>query len=172
MVNRGIIMKKSVIVLVIGLVISGTGIMSAGTQAPGFALVDNNGKFIYKSRLQGNLIISFWASYCKPCRNEMPHLVEIENKYGKSKDLHLILINIDRNDGSGLAKDKANKMLAEIGINHDYLLDMYQKNVVKYTPEMKVPSTFLVNKKGDIVFQTIGFHEKTLENLEKAIQKL
>ncbi len=144
---------------------------NAAPKAPGFALVNNRGSYVLRSKLKGNLIISFWASYCKPCKKEMPVMVNIEKKYGKLKDLKLIFINVDTNKGKP-AKEKADAMLKEIGIKHDYLMDPYQRTVIKYNPEIKVPATFLINKKGYIVFKELGYHKDTMKKLEKAIKKL
>ena len=140
-------------------------------KAPGFALLNNRGEYIYKSKLSGNLIISFWASYCIPCKKEMPILIEIEKKYGKTKNLQLVFINIDDNT-NGSARDKADKMLKDLGIDHEYLLDSFQLTIMKYNPGKSVPATYLITHLGDIVFFEVGAHPDTLESLEKAINKL
>jgi cytochrome c biogenesis protein CcmG, thiol:disulfide interchange protein DsbE len=141
-------------------------------RAPGFALPDSTGKTVFLSSLKQNLVISFWASYCKPCKTEMPKLVDLEKKYGKLKNLKLVLVNIDINDSDGEAGDKARTFLKSIGIEHDYLLDFYQTAVTKYNPEKRVPATFLVNRQGLIVFEEIGYKESAITALEGAITKL
>jgi len=165
-------MKRiTIFLLIISLILTGSSLF-AGKRAPGFALMDNTGQFVYKSKLQGNLIISFWASYCAPCKKEMPHLVKFEQKYGKTKDLKLILINVDKSDRSGTSIEKGERTLNEIGVNHVFLLDMYHMALKKYNKKKSVPSTFLVDKSGQIVFSEIGAKKNTLTRLEKAIQKL
>jgi thiol-disulfide isomerase/thioredoxin len=143
----------------------------AAQKAPGFALMNNKGEYVFKSKLAGNLIISFWASYCRPCRKEMPILIELEKKYGKIKNLKLVFINIDDNADIS-AKDKADRMLQDLDIVHEYLLDSYQITIAKYNPDKIVPATYLVNQKGDIVFCEVGARPDTLERLEKAISQL
>jgi len=145
---------------------------AAGKKAPGFALMNNNGKFVYKSRLNGNLIVSFWSSYCKPCKKEMPYLVEFEKKYGGSNNVKLILINTDINDSKGSAKEKAADTLEDIGVSHDYLMDPYHMALKKYNPKKSVPATFLIDRNGRIVYESIGFHENTLMKLEYFIKRL
>ena len=163
--------KPSILFLLCIIIFASINLNSAYKKAPSFALVNNKNKFIFKSHYKGNLIISFWASYCKPCKKEMPVMVELEKKYGKSKNIQLVFINVDDNKGSS-AKKKADGMLESLGIKHDYLLDPYQKTIIKYNPKRNVPSTFLVNKKGYIVLTEIGYHENTMEKLEKAISRL
>lgn len=141
-------------------------------KAPGFALTDNNGNFVYLSKLKGNLIISFWASYCVPCKKEMPLLVEMEKKYGREKNLSLILINVDTNDTGKSAREKAMDTLDDIKVSHDFLMDMYHMALVKYNPAKSVPCTFLVNAAGNIVFSETGARDDTLTRLEKAVLSL
>jgi thiol-disulfide isomerase/thioredoxin len=138
-------------------------------QAPAFTLLNNNDIIVNRSNFKGNLIISFFASYCKPCKQEVPALVELENKYGIDKKLDLVLIAIDLNDQEGEAKDKVNKFLTQLGIKHEFLLDIYQIVISKYNSEKIVPSTFLVNRHGQIVFCATGMQDDTISRLEQAI---
>lgn len=148
---------------------AGTG---RAQMAPGFALQDNSGAMVYRSSFKGNLIVSFFASYCKPCKKEMPQIIELEKKYAKDRDITLVFIAVDGSDKDGDARDKAAKFMAEIGVSRSYLVDLYQLVIEKYNPKKVVPATFLVNRAGLIVFQEIGFHEETVARLEKAIQGL
>ena len=165
-------MKKNRTVILITILALMVGSLHAARKAPGFALMDNRGQFVYKSRLKGNLLISFWASFCAPCKKEMPHLVELEKKYGKIKNMSLILINVDKNDSSGSAKQKADETLKEIGVSHVYLMDLYHMALQNYNPKKTVPATFLVNRHGYIIFAERGNKKNTLTRLERAIKKL
>ncbi|TAL29597.1 MAG: TlpA family protein disulfide reductase [Spirochaetes bacterium] len=148
-----------------------TGLADAQT-APGFALENDKGTMVFRSSLKGNLIISFFASYCKPCEKDVPLLVELEKKYGKTKNLTLILITADLNDGEGKARDKAAGFMKKIGVSHDFLLDVYHVAISKYNPQKSLPSTFLVDQNGNMPFQEIGFREDTMTRLEQAIGAL
>ncbi len=143
--------------------------LSAYKKAPGFALPDSTGSTVFLSSMKHNLIISFWASYCRPCKTEMPRLVELEKKYAGRKNLKLLLVNIDINDESGEAKDKARRFLRSAGIEHGFLLDFYHTAVARYNPQKRIPATFLVNRQGFIVFEEIGYQPGTIEALEKVI---
>ncbi|HDP81025.1 MAG TPA: TlpA family protein disulfide reductase [Spirochaetes bacterium] len=137
--------------------------------APKFALFNAEGKLVTSSALVGktNLIISFWATYCAPCKKEMPQLVELEKKYGAAKKLSLVFINIDKE-----GKEKALPVLKELGIANECLFDMYQLMAKKYIPDLKVPAVFLVDRRGQIVFQAVGESAETLARLEKAVAGL
>ncbi len=155
-------------------------ISGAEKKAPGFALLNNRGEYTSRSQMKGNLIISFWASYCKPCKHEMPEIIKLFKKYEKSKNLRLVLINVDTNKEKP-AKEKADGFLNEIGVHHDYLLDIYQVAIKQYMKasggkdrktELNVPSTFVVDKKGYFVLKTTGYKKDTLNKLENALKKL
>lgn len=173
-------MKKTALILSFSLLLTSGEIFGAAKKAPGFALLNNKGKYTSKSKYKGNLIISFWASYCKPCKHEMPEIIKLFEKYEKSKDLHLILINVDTNKEKP-AKEKAEGFLNEIGVNREYLLDIYQVAIKQYMKasnrrdqkaELNVPSTFVINKRGYFVLKTVGYKKDTLNRLENALKKL
>ncbi len=138
-------------------------------QAPKFAIFDLQDKLVTMTTLtkENNLVISFWASYCVPCKRELPQLVELEKKYAEKKKIKLVLINIDKE-----GKDKAKPILDSMGVTSLCLADMYQVNAKKYIPDLKIPAVFIVNKKNEIVFEAVGESEENINNLEKAIQKL
>lgn len=148
------------------------GYPAAAQQAPSFALLNSKGAMVYKTELRGNLIISFFASYCRPCEKELPALAELVKRYGKDKNLSFVLIATDVNDRDGKASDKAGRFLRNIGLDHEFLIDMYHIVISKYNPRKSIPSTFLVNSGGRIVFKETGVRDDTIARLEKAILKL
>jgi thiol-disulfide isomerase/thioredoxin len=137
--------------------------------APNFVLLNNKGEYVYKSKIKGNLIISFWASYCKPCRKEMPLLIDLTRQQAKGKNLQLLLINTDSNPEG---QKKADKMLQELNISEVYLLDAYQVVLRKYNPLLSVPATYLIDSKGRIIFTAVGDNPGTMEKLAGEVKKL
>lgn len=136
-------------------------------NAARFALFDTEGKLVTLSSLMKEkpVVLSFFASYCVPCKREVPALVELEKRYpGK---FHLVLVNIDRE-----GKAKALEFLNEVQIARSCLLDMYQETAKKYIPDLKIPAVFLVDKKGNIVFEEIGEKADALTRLETKLKSL
>jgi thiol-disulfide isomerase/thioredoxin len=164
-------MKRAAAVIILAAIAALPG-LSAGRKAPGFALPDSTGRTVFLSSLKQNLVISFWASYCKPCKTEMPLLVGLEKKYAGTKNLKLLLVNIDVNDEGGEAKDKARRFLKSAGVEHEYLLDFFHTAVSKFNPQKRIPATFLVNRQGIILFEEIGYRAGAIEALDKAIAQL
>ncbi len=156
------------IVLAVALV-SLSGAPAGAEPAPKFALFNSDGKLVTSSALfkKQNTIVSFWATYCVPCKKEMPQLVELQRKYSDAKKLHLIFINIDKE-----GKEKALPVLKELGVSNECLYDIYQLTAKKYIPDLKIPAVFLVDRRGEIVFQAVGESAETMQMLEKAIERL
>lgn len=163
---------KLYLIIALLVVAAGVSARSAPRPAPGFALQNNRGDMVFKSSLKGNLLISFFASYCRPCAKELPLLAALEKKYGAQKSMSIVLISADVNDTDGDAKQKADRFLRKAGIERDYLLDMYHVVIEKYNPKKMLPAVFLVNRAGYIVFSEIGAREDTLQRLEEAIRNL
>jgi thiol-disulfide isomerase/thioredoxin len=138
-------------------------------NAAKFALLNEKDNLITLSSLtqKNNLIVAFWASYCVPCRREIPQLVDLENKYGKEKNIRLVLINIDKE-----GKEVGLPALKEINVSKDCLFDMYQLAVKSYAPNLEIPATFLINKKGEIVFKVTGESNENIKKLEAAVLKM
>jgi cytochrome c biogenesis protein CcmG, thiol:disulfide interchange protein DsbE len=145
---------------------------AAPAQAPQFALANSRGEMVFKSSMKGNIIVSFFASYCHPCKKELPLVVELWKKYEKGKNLSLVIISADVNDDEGSANEKSAAFLKKIGITGDFLLDMYHVVIEKYNPKKTLPATFLINRAGYIVFSELGVKEDTMARLEKAIAGL
>jgi len=143
--------------------------LSAAENAPRFTLFNEKDNLVKLSTLleKSNIIVAFWASYCVPCKREIPQLAEIEKKYGKPKNLKLVLINIDKE-----GKVKGLPFLKDINISNECLFDIYQITIKKYVPDMKIPATFIISKKGDIVFRIIGESEENIRKLKTAIKEM
>ena len=116
-------------------------------------------------RLKGNVIyVDFWASWCVPCRKSFPWMNEIQAKY-KDKSFKILSINLDSD------KELATKFLQEVKadflINYDPNGDLANKFNLK-----GMPSSFLINKQGEIVSAHVGFTASKKHKYEQQIIKL
>jgi len=163
-------LKKFVIFSILLILCNQLTAYSVYRKAPGISLLNRNGNFTTLAGLNRNknIILSFWATYCVPCKAEMPRLAELENKYAAAKNLRLVFISIDGES----EKDAALAMLNGMGINSECLFDIYQVTAKKYIPDLKIPASFLIDRNGYIVFEMRGGREEDLASLEKAIQSL
>ncbi len=133
--------------------------------APDFTLASNKGGNIRLKDLRGKVVmINFWATWCAPCREELPLLNALYNNY-KSKGFVLLGVNID--DKSKLA----NKMIKELNIKFPVLFDSNQATSELYDLQA-MPSTFILDKNGVIRFSHYGFKPGYEKKYEKNVKSL
>ncbi len=123
-----------------------------GDRLPDFTTVSWQGDTIVAESLVGKVIIlDFWATWCPPCRMELPGFVELYDEYNK-KGLEIIGFCLDE-DTVGLGK-----FLRRFKINYPIVLD---DSVVHMFGRIKfIPTTFVVDKKGVIRRKFIGYRRK------------
>jgi peroxiredoxin len=133
--------------------------------APDFTLASNKGANIRLKDLRGKVVmINFWATWCAPCRKELPLLNNLYNKY-KSKGFVLLGVNID--DKSDLAK----KMISELKIDFPVLFDSKQSTSETYDLQA-MPSTFILDKNGVIRFSHYGYKSGYEVKYERDVKSL
>jgi thiol-disulfide isomerase/thioredoxin len=139
--------------------------LAPGDAPPAIDMPDQAGKKVDLNELKGKVVlVDFWASWCGPCKQEMPVLEELHKKYAK-QGLVIIGVNIDNN-----AK-KMNNFLrgtpASFRIVHDRKLAV----AAKYEPET-MPSSYFIGRDGKIRYVHEGFRKKDAEELEQRIKTL
>ena len=114
-----------------------------GQPAPDFVLKSASGDNLRLSEFRGDVVmINFWATWCGPCRQEMPILDELYSRYQRV-GFNLLGVNID--DDSG----KAMNMIAELGVSFPVLFDT-RKEVSKLYAVDAMPVTILVDRDGKV----------------------
>lgn len=120
-----------------------------------FSAVDEKGNAFTERDVQGRLIlVDFWASWCKPCQEEMPHLKDIYNKYS-SKGLSIVGISIDKNESDWKA------FLAKNPLPWLSLIGEGESLTKRYDFEY-IPFNLLVDESGNILAKNI--HGKELDS--------
>lgn len=111
------------------------------------------------------MILNFWATYCIPCKKEMPEIQELAKQ---TKNVELIFISID----SSKERESVKSFITDLNISETVLLDVYQIAAKAYLPSLEVPATFLIGSDGLIKYKAIGYTEKTIKELRQRIPKL
>jgi thiol-disulfide isomerase/thioredoxin len=144
------LLKKSLGGLAITLCISTVAFAAGATLAPDFTLKNSNGDNVRLAEQRGQVVmLNFWASWCGPCRQEMPLLDGISKKYGKMGFV-LYGINVEQDN-----KD-AKKMLQDLGVTFSILYDPESKLSSLYNVDA-MPTSVMIDKKGQIRYVDRGY---------------
>ena len=120
------------------------------TAAPDFTLKSISGENLKLSEYRGEVVlINFWASWCGPCRQEMPVLSELHDKY-KALGFTVLGVNVEEDSG------KARKLLKKMSVSFPVLLDN-ESVVSKQYDVVAMPSTVLVDRNGNMRYLHKGY---------------
>jgi len=176
------IMKRNLTFLLLLLVFSTQilfGEIQTGNEAPLFSLPDVNNEYValrdlcgeklrkpWKNKTKHVVVLSFFASWCKPCIAEIPHLQVLKNKY-KNESIKFFLINV------GEEKEKIQEFLKSQDITIQILMDKYKKVSEKYDA-LRLPRLIVIDQKGVIQLEQRGFKDgkKFEADLDAVISKL
>lgn len=135
-------------------------------KAPDFLLNNLEGKTIQLKSLRGKVIlINFWATWCCPCKEEMPSMETLYQQFGK-KDFTLLAISVDFEESQSVKK-----FIEKSGYTFPVLLDPRGKMLNLYRVRA-IPTTFLIDKKGVILGKAIGPRKWDMPEVIKLIRIL
>ena len=148
-----------------------TSLASSGLEgqvAPDFALKSSTGENLRLSEYRGNVVmINFWATWCGPCRQEMPLLDELYTRYERV-GFSLLGVNID--DDSR----RAMQMIEDLGVSFPVLFDV-RKEVSKLYEVEAMPVTVLVDREGNVRYvhhgYKPGYEDKYLDQVRSLLRE-
>lgn len=140
----------------------------SGKQAPNFKLVNLDGKYIELSKEIGNgpILLSFWATWCKPCLEEMVEYNKIYEQY-KDKGLKLLAISTDTEKSVAKVKPYVKSKEYVFQVLFDTNGDVARKY---YAQQM--PYTVIINKEGNIIYSHLGYMKGDEKKAETVISEL
>jgi len=133
-------------------------------NAPDFNLQGQKNQ-VNLSDYRGQIVyLDFWASWCQPCRKSFTWMNKMQSLYGK-QGFKVIAINLDED------REKAEKFLKALPANFDIAFDP-RGNTAKAYNVRAMPSSYIINKKGNVIHSNLGFREKDEDRLELKIRNL
>lgn len=139
--------------------------VSAGTRAPEIGLNDTAGNPVRMAQLRGKVVlVDFWASWCAPCREEMPVLERLHQQY-KDRGLVIVGVNMDRE------APNMRRFLQRTPVSFRVVHDGQHAVAGRYGPP-RMPSSYIVDKRGVVRFVHAGFRASDAADMEREIQRL
>jgi peroxiredoxin len=141
--------------------------VAAGSRAANFKLEALDGHTVSLDQLRGKVIfLNVWATWCGPCREEMPSMQTLYDDFKNNKDFVMLAVSQDTKGRSVVAP-----YVEKNGFHFTILLD--PENKVSETYDMSgVPETFIIDRKGQIVAHHMGAFDWSRPDVRDALQQL
>ncbi len=148
-----------------GLLVAALPSRAGDELAPDFTLKSRSGENIKLSELRGEVVmLNFWASWCGPCRQEMPLLDALHARY-KALGFRLLGVNVDEDSASAQA------LLDEIPVSFTILFDPKNRLADRYAIEA-MPTTILIDRDGRRRYMHLGYLPGYEQDYEREIKAL
>jgi cytochrome c biogenesis protein CcmG/thiol:disulfide interchange protein DsbE len=139
--------------------------IGTGTMAPEIGLKDMSGRSVSMSALKGKVVlVDFWASWCAPCREELPVLEALYKKY-RAQGFEVVAVNQDQ------SADNVRRFLSTTRLSFSVVHDRGGSVASRYAPT-KMPSSFILDRKGIVRHVHAGFRASERAALDKQIGAL
>lgn len=139
--------------------------LDSRVSAPDFTLKDLHGNLVSLKDLRGKVVfLNFWATWCPPCRLEMPTMEKLHKELGGRG---LVILTINFQEGP----EEIKEFFREHGLTFTTLLDRKSKVFGLYQA-WSLPTTYLINKRGEIVGRVIGYRDWHSEQARSLFHQL
>jgi len=147
-----------------------------GQQAPNFTLEDLQGQKVSLASYRGRpVVVDFWATWCGPCKLEIPWLEQLQSQYAPQglQVIGLSADDLDTDDPAKLFTEKReiSDFASKMHINYPVLLDA-DAIADAWGGVDALPTTFFIDRSGRIVASTVGLasHDEIVSDIQKAIR--
>ena len=141
--------------------------VAAGRMAADFKLQDLRGDTISLSSLRGKVVfLNVWATWCAPCREEMPSIESLYEEFGKDKDFEVLAVSQDTAGRKAVAP-----YVKKTGLKFTVLLDPTNQVGDAYDVS-GIPETFIIGRDGRIVAHHVGPYDWSSSEMRDALEEL
>jgi peroxiredoxin len=138
-----------------------------GEKAPNFTFELKDGGTKQLADLKGKVVwINFFATWCGPCRKELPHLEkEVYEKFKKRTDFEVLVIGREHNW----------EEVTKFKTDNNYVLPFYpdpERKIFSKFAKQNIPRNFIIDKEGNIAVTSIGFNESDFNKIIQKVEKL
>ncbi|MFG3612499.1 peroxiredoxin family protein [Rummeliibacillus stabekisii] len=142
--------------------------LEIGQYAPDFTLKTLEGKKVKLSDYRGKkVILNFWATWCPPCKEEIPHMEKYYKSLNKKDNVEILAVNLTSSDKS---KEYIKEFAESYDITYPILLDKEGEQQKQYEI-VTIPTTFFINESGQIKQKAVGPMDKgMMENTMKILK--
>jgi len=140
-------------------------VFATSAPAPDFTLRSLEGANLRLAEQRGRVVlVNFWATWCGPCKQEMPHLNRLYDKY---RNAGFVLLGVNVDDDARQAAGLAQKL----GVHFPVLFDA-DKSVSRLYDLQSMPATVLIDRDGRVRYLHRGYRDGLEEAYEKQIREL
>lgn len=152
------------------LLLLGSLTLAAHAALPGVQLKDLNGKTVNTAKLNNDgkpLVISFWATWCKPCMRELKALHEVYDEWQEELGVRIVIVSIDAAQDA----QKVKPLVDGFGWDFEVLLDP-NGDFKRAMNVQSIPHLFVLDGKGNIVHNNIGYTDGEEDELYEVLKGL
>jgi len=142
----------------------------ASSSLPSIVVKDMNGQSVNFAEFAANgqiTIVSFWATWCKPCLQELNNIDNVYEEWQKKYNVRLIAVSVD----DSRSANKVKGLVTSKNWTYDVLIDL-NSDLRRALNVTNPPTTFLIDKSGKIIYTHTGYLEGDEAELEKKIAEL
>ncbi|HEY2736453.1 MAG TPA: TlpA disulfide reductase family protein [Polyangiales bacterium] len=141
------------------------GSLDTGSKMPEIGLSDLSGRSVTAASLDGKVVvIDFWATWCAPCREELPVLQRLYKKYA-GQGLVVVGVSVDKE------QDNIKEFLQKMPLSFPIVHDSAHQVSGRFSPP-RMPSSYIVDRKGIVRYVHGGYRADDAAEFEKQIQTL
>ena len=163
-------MTKKIILSIFTIVLFSISSFSQDRNLPSVKVKDLKGKLVNIQKLSNDdnpIVISFWATWCKPCKKELNTIAEVYEDWQEETGVKLVAVSIDDSRSASKVKPYVNAS----GWEYEVLIDS-NRDLARALGVSTVPHTFLLNGEGKIVWEHKGYIPGDEEELYEQIENI